>query len=89
MGAIFSGARIVTCASGRPFLIARTAGVSGAFIRELLRKACVYAAEEDGAAPLRVRDRHLEEGLTELLVAGGALTKSLLGAAGTPSTVTD
>ncbi len=61
-------------------LIARTAGVSGAFIRELLRKACVYAAEEDGSGPLLVRDRHLEEGLTELLVAGGPLTKSLLGA---------
>jgi hypothetical protein len=64
-------------------LITRTAGVSGAFIRELLRKACVYAAEEDGTGPLVVCDRHLEEGLTELLVAGGALTKSLLGAAGT------
>lgn len=64
-------------------LINRTAGVSGAFIRELLRKACVYAAEEDGTAPLLVRDRHLEEGLTELLVAGGPLTKSLLGVADT------
>ena len=29
-------------------LVARTAGVSGAFIRELLRKAAVLAAEEDG-----------------------------------------
>jgi hypothetical protein len=64
-------------------LIARTAGVSGAFIRELLRKACVYAAEEDGAGPLIVRDRHLDEALTELLIAGGPLTKSLLGVAGT------
>jgi hypothetical protein len=64
-------------------LIERTAGVSGAFIRELLRKAAVFAAEEDGSAPLVVRDRHLDEGLTELLVEGGPLTKSLLGAAGT------
>jgi ATP-dependent 26S proteasome regulatory subunit len=62
-------------------LIARTAGVSGAFIRELLRKACMYAAEENGTNPLLVRDRHLEEGLTELLVEGGPLTKSLLGVA--------
>jgi hypothetical protein len=61
-------------------LIERTAGVSGAFIRELLRKAAVYAAEDDGEVPLVVRDRHLEEGLTELLVAGGPLTQSLLGA---------
>jgi hypothetical protein len=64
-------------------LIKRTEGVSGAFIRELLRKACVYAADEDGAGPLLVRDRHLDEGLSELLVAGGPLTKSLLGAART------
>jgi ATP-dependent 26S proteasome regulatory subunit len=64
-------------------LISRTAGVSGAFIRELLRKACIYAAEENGASELLVRDRHLEEGLGELLVAGGPLTKSLLGAGST------
>jgi ATP-dependent 26S proteasome regulatory subunit len=70
-------------------LIKRTEGVSGAFIREILRKACVYAAEEDGTASLLVRDRHLEEGLTELLVAGGPLTKSLLGAAGTANNGTD
>jgi cell division protease FtsH len=70
-------------------LISRTAGVSGAFIRELLRKACVYAAEEDGTDPLLVCDRHLDEGLNELLVAGGPLTKSLLGASGTASNPTD
>jgi hypothetical protein len=70
-------------------LITRTAGVSGAFIRELLRKACVYAAEEDGTAPLLVRDRQLDEALTELLIAGGPLTKSLLGAAGTTGNATD
>jgi cell division protease FtsH len=64
-------------------LIERTAGVSGAFIRELLRKAAVYAAEDNGEAPLTVRDRHLEEGLTDLLIAGGPLTKSLLGVTGT------
>jgi hypothetical protein len=63
-------------------LVERTAGVSGAFIRELLRKAAVFAAEDDGDAPLTVRDRHIEEALTELLVAGGALTQSLLGARG-------
>ncbi|HEY1381491.1 MAG TPA: AAA family ATPase [Gemmataceae bacterium] len=62
-------------------LVARTAGVSGAFIRELLRKAAVLAAEEDGAGgELVVRDAHIEEGLAELLVAGGPLTQTLLGA---------
>jgi AAA+ superfamily predicted ATPase len=64
-----------------PLLIKRTAGGSGAFIRELLRKAAVFAAEEDGSDPLVVRDQHLEDGLAELLIAGGPLTKSLLGAA--------
>jgi hypothetical protein len=60
-------------------LIDRTAGVSGAFIRELLRKAAVFAADDNGASPLVVRETHLEEALTELLIAGGALTQSLLG----------
>jgi cell division protease FtsH len=61
-------------------LVERTNGVSAAFIRELLRKAAVFAAEDDEAAQLIVRDRHIEEALTELLVAGGPLTQSLLGA---------
>jgi hypothetical protein len=61
-------------------LVARTAGVSGAFIRELLRKAAMLAAEEDGEGELVVRDIHIDEALAELLVAGGPLTKTLLGA---------
>jgi hypothetical protein len=65
----------------REGLVARTAGVSAAFIRELLRKAAVFAAEEDGEGELVVRDRHVHEALAELLIAGGALTQSLLGAA--------
>jgi ATP-dependent 26S proteasome regulatory subunit len=65
-------------------LVARTDGVSGAFIRELLRKAAVFAAEEDGGALLVVRDRHIDEALAELVVAGGSLTQRLLGATGLP-----
>jgi hypothetical protein len=65
-------------------LIERTAGVSAAFIRELLRKAAVFAAEDDGQVSLVVKDCHVEEALTELLVAGGALTQSLLGAVSGP-----
>jgi hypothetical protein len=65
--------------TNREHLIERTDGASGAFIRELLRKAAVFAAEENGGAPLVVYDRHVDEALTELVVAGGALTQSLLG----------
>ncbi|HVK15649.1 MAG TPA: AAA family ATPase [Fimbriiglobus sp.] len=59
--------------------VRRTGGVSAAFIRELLRKAAVLAAEEDGAGELVVADRHLEEATAELVVAGGPLTQTLLG----------
>lgn len=62
--------------------VRRTSGVSAAFVRELLRKAAVLAAEDDGASAggeLTVTDRHLEEATAELLVAGGALTQTLLG----------
>lgn len=54
-------------------------GVSAAFIRELLRKAAVFAAIESDDS-LIVTDVHIEEALAELLVAGGVLTQSLLGA---------
>jgi ATP-dependent 26S proteasome regulatory subunit len=62
--------------------VRRTNGVSAAFIRELLRKAAVLAAEDDGTSAdgeLIVTDRHVEEATAELLVAGGALTQTLLG----------
>jgi hypothetical protein len=72
------GLRLALADPGR--WVRRTQGVSAAFIRELLRKAAVLAAEEDGAGgELVVTDRHLEEATAELLVAGGALTKTLLG----------
>jgi ATPase family associated with various cellular activities (AAA) len=58
-------------------LIARTKGASAAFIKELMRKAALFAADE-GADPV-VEDRHVEEALHELVVDGGELTKSLLG----------
>lgn len=65
-------------------LLAKTEGASAAFIRELLRKAAVFAAceseETETNGRLVVSDRHLDEALAELLFAGGALTRSLLGA---------
>jgi hypothetical protein len=57
--------------------VQRTRGASAAFIRELLRKAALFAADE--GEELVVRDRHLDEGLHDLVVEGGELTKSLLG----------
>ncbi|HEY7426527.1 MAG TPA: AAA family ATPase [Gemmataceae bacterium] len=57
--------------------IARTEGASAAFIRELMRKAALFAIDEgpDG----RVTARHLDEALRDLIVYGGHLTRSLLG----------
>jgi ATP-dependent 26S proteasome regulatory subunit len=58
--------------------IDRTENASPAFIRELLRKAALFAAEDGD--PLVVRDRHVDEALHDLVVHGGELTMSLLGA---------
>jgi ATP-dependent 26S proteasome regulatory subunit len=59
-------------------LIAKTEGASAAFIRELLRRAALFSADEMGDQAV-VQDRHVDEALHELVVAGGELTKSLLG----------
>jgi ATP-dependent 26S proteasome regulatory subunit len=71
-------------AGGIDRLVDRTRGVSPAFIRELLRKAALFAADEseDG---LVVRDRHLDEALHDLVIEGGELTKMILGGASTSS----
>jgi hypothetical protein len=57
--------------------IKRTEGASPAFIRELFRKAALFAA--DGAAEIVVTDGQIDEALNELVVLGGDLTKNLLG----------
>jgi ATPase family associated with various cellular activities (AAA) len=61
-----------------PRFIARTQGASAAFIRELLRKAALFAAGS-GDGEIVVTDRHLDDALHELVVEGGDLTRSLLG----------
>ncbi len=61
-----------------PQLVEQTEGVSAAFIRELMRKAALFAADEGDE--LVVEDRHLDEALRELALEGGELTKRLLGA---------
>jgi hypothetical protein len=57
--------------------VERTAGASAAFIRELLCKAALFAA--DDGSELEVKARHFDEALHEMIVEGGALTKSLFG----------
>jgi AAA+ superfamily predicted ATPase len=61
-----------------PQLLEQTEGVSATFIRELIRKAALFAADE--REDLIVEDHHIEEALRELLLEGGELTKRLLGA---------
>ena len=58
-------------------VVERTEGVSASFIKELLRRATLFTAEEGGE--LVVTDWHLTAALDELLIAGGILTLRLLG----------
>lgn len=60
-------------------MVARTAGASAAFIRELLRRAALFAADETPERTPIVEDRHLDEALRELVLSGGQLTRNLLG----------
>jgi ATPase family associated with various cellular activities (AAA) len=56
--------------------IRRTDGASAAFIREMMRKAALFAADESSYS---VEDRHLDEAIHELVIEGGSLTQNLLG----------
>ncbi|HLE29773.1 MAG TPA: AAA family ATPase [Anaerolineales bacterium] len=64
-------------------MVRRTEGVSAAFIRELLRKAALIAADQSRgeSGPLVVTDARLREALHAIVVEGGELTKRLLGVA--------
>lgn len=64
-----------------PDMVRRTEGVSSAFIRELLRKATLIAADQsrESADPPSVTDTHLREALHAIITEGGQLTKKLLG----------
>ncbi len=58
-------------------IVARTHGASAAFMKELMRRAALFAA--DTSAAMVVTDKELDEALHELTLQGGALTRSLLG----------
>jgi hypothetical protein len=66
-------------------VIARTDGVTAAFLKELLRKAAVLSAEsEPGDGPIRVTGAHLTAALDKLLDGRSQLTRALLGAQSPP-----
>ena len=65
--------------TGDEKLIAALDGASPAFIRELLRRAALLAAE-GSEGPLRVQVDHLERALAELRQTASDLTSTLLGA---------
>ena len=61
----------------RPSIVERTEGVTASFIKELLRKAALTAAE---AGRANVTDADVAHALDELFAHTGALTRALLGA---------
>ena len=62
-------------------VIERTEGVTAAFLKEMLRKAALLAAEGDssGEGALRVTGSHLTTALDQLLASSSQLTRVLLG----------
>jgi ATPase family protein associated with various cellular activities (AAA) len=65
-------------------VIARTGGVTAPFLKELLRKAALLAADGDGqdgadGEVIRVRDEHITTALDQLLTVRSQLTRVLLG----------
>lgn len=61
-------------------IVNRTAGVSAAFIKELMRRAVQFHIERDGDGELSSDD--ILQALDEMLVRGGSLNMKLLGAHG-------
>jgi hypothetical protein len=70
-------------------VVDRTEGVTASFLKELLRRAALQAAERepaaDPAAPLRVTDADMTAALDELLDSSSQLTAILLGSRPQPS----
>jgi hypothetical protein len=81
---------LVLAVSSLDAVIERTDGVTAPFLKELLRRAALLAAESDDRGdtldaaddtPIRVTDEHLTAALDELLESRSKLTRVLLGAA--------
>jgi ATP-dependent 26S proteasome regulatory subunit len=61
-------------------VIERTEGVTASFLKELLRRSALLAAEDDGAGQrLRVSAAQLDQALDELHETRNAMTRTLLG----------
>lgn len=75
------GAGLDLAPGGLDDLVARTDGVSPAFIKELLRKAALVAAGEAADGRLGVTVGHVDAALDELLGETSSLTRLLLGGA--------
>jgi hypothetical protein len=75
------GAGVQLSLNGDDTLVAELEGTSPAFIRELVRRSALVAAEESDNGALRVTADHLRDALAELQAAANDLTRSLLGGA--------
>ncbi len=62
-------------------IVGRTAGVTASFVKELMRKAALLAAE-GSRGDIEVGDAHVHAALDELLAERSALTRTLLGGGG-------
>jgi ATPase family associated with various cellular activities (AAA) len=64
-------------------VVKRTDGVTASFLKELLRRAALFAAETPQGngddAPLHITDAHMNAALDQLLDVRGQLTRALLG----------
>jgi cell division protease FtsH len=80
--ALYQG-RLILDLADADTAVARTEGVTASFLKELLRRAALQAAERDPAAdpatPLRVTDADMTAALDELLGTRSQLTRILLG----------
>lgn len=65
-------------------VIARTDGVTASFLKELLRRAAVLAADDDTDAPIHVSADDLDGALADLMDTRNAMTRAVLG--GQPET---
>ena len=62
-------------------ILKETGGASPAFIKEMVRKAALIAAEQDAAAatdaPLTIGDAHIREAFWEMTLGDGQFTRRL------------